>query len=91
MATATAAIITSTWSAMPTAVMIELMEKTRSMMAIWRMAEVIVSATRAQVPSVLLVLAFDVLMDLARALDQQEQTAGDQDEIAPGEVIAGRR
>ena len=37
----------------------------------------------------LLLLAFDVLMDLARALDQEEQAAGDQDQIAPGEVIAG--
>ena len=37
----------------------------------------------------LLVFAFDVLMDLARALDQEKQAAGDEDEIAPGEVIAG--
>ena len=28
-------------------------------------------------------------MDLARALDQQEQATGDEDEIAPGEVVTG--
>ncbi len=39
--------------------------------------------------SALFLLAFDVLMDLARALHQQEQTAGDEDEVAPGEVVAG--
>ena len=36
-ATITAAIITSTWSAMPTAVMIESIENTMSMTMIWPM------------------------------------------------------
>ena len=41
--------------------------------------------------AVLLVFAFDVVVDLARALDQKEQAAGEEDKIAPGEGISRRR
>ncbi len=36
-----------------------------------------------------LLLAFDVLMHLARALDQEEQAAGDEDEVAPRKIVTG--
>jgi len=51
IATTTAAIITSKCSAMPTAVMIESIEKTKSITAIWRMAETMLSATGLAPPS----------------------------------------
>src|SRR5436190_2461663 len=34
-------------------------------------------------------LALDVLVDLARALEEKKQAAGHEDEIAPGEIVAG--
>ena len=71
---------------MPTAVMIESTEKTRSMTRDLqdRRGHRVGDGRRPT----LLLLAFDVVMDLARALDQQEQAAGDEDEVAPGEVVA---
>ena len=37
-----------------------------------------------------LVLALDVAVDLARRLDEQEEPAGEQDQVAPGEAVAER-
>ena len=72
---------------MPTAVMIESSENTRSMIMICRMTAPKAALTARDAspwPS----LAFQRLVDLAGALPDQEQAAGDQDQVAARDVLA---
>ena len=68
--------------------MIELMEKTRSMIGDLEDGGGHGVDDAGAGAALLLFASLDVVMHLARALDQQEQAAGDEDEIAPGEVVA---
>ena len=81
----TAAIMTASSSTMPTAVMIESSENTRSMTMICRMTAAKVALTRARACAF---LAFERLVDFAGALPDQEQAAGDQDQVAAGDLLA---
>ena len=85
IAISTAAIMISTSCASPIAVMIELSEKTRSIDDELRQHE----HERALATGFrLLVLRLDLGMDFARAFGNQEQTAANQDQVAPGEFVA---
>ena len=86
--TTTAAIITGTLSTMPTAVMIESSENTMSMMMICRITAPNVARTALDD---LALVAFEQLVDLVRALPQQEQPADDQDEVAARDALADAR
>ena len=79
-ATITAAIITSTCCAMPTAVMIESIENTMSMTMIWAM--IAANACGALCAEFVLVRLLDRGVHLVRRLVDQEDAAGDQDEVA---------
>ena len=76
----TAAIITRTSSTMPTAVMMESSEKTRSITMICRDGGAKSRLRRAG--TVGLVLALQRAMDLAGALPDQEQAPAEQDDVA---------
>ena len=85
----TAAIITSMSSAMPTAVITESSEKTMSSSRIWMMTAANddgLAAGRA-----VLLLALELFVDLGRRFVDQEEPAAEQDQVAPGEVVAGDR
>ena len=80
-----AAIITSIWRAMPTAVITESSENTISITAIWAM-------TTPKPPQIFagsaLVPAFQVVVDFHRGLADQEQATTDQHDVAPGNRLA---
>ena len=80
--------MTGTSSTMPTAVMIESSENTMSMMMICRITAPNVALHRARR---LALDALEQLVDLVRALPQQEEPADDQDEVAAGDRLAERR
>ena len=81
-------IITSMCSAMPTAVITESSEKTMSSTrsARSRATKVAFAARR-----VLVLVAFQLVVDLVRALPEQEQAAAEQDQVAPGDRLAEDR
>ena len=79
--TTTAAIMIATSSTMPTAVMMESRENTRSIRMIWKMTAPKVAATTA---FAFLGPAFNQMMDLLRAFPDQEEAARDQDEVPSG-------
>ena len=75
-------------SVMPTAVMIESIEKTRSSSRIWKIARAERHLHRWPTMDVLVVVGIDRVVDFLGRLPDQEQAAGDQDEVAPGEAVA---
>ena len=75
----TAAIITGRSSAMPTAVITESSEKTMSSITIWTTAATKVTVVRAPSPS----LALGHVVDLHRPLDEEEEAARTENEVAP--------
>ena len=83
----TATIITLTCSAMPMAVTIESMEKITSMTTICAMIGAEGGTGDLAERRLVLTGGLDVLVDLLRRLDQQEQTAGEQHEIAPRHAV----
>ena len=82
-----AATMMGTWSgvASPTAVNTESSENTMSMMAICTTITTKLSNTRV---AALVGRALQRVVDLQHALDQQEQAAGDQHQVAAGELLA---
>ena len=71
---------------MPTAVRIELIENTRSSSRIWTIAAPRLATAVLLVSITPVGLArIDLLVDLGGGLPDQEQAAGDQDQVAPGE------
>ena len=84
-ASTTAATMTLTSSAIPTAVITESSEKTISSSMIWTITAAKEGATRADP---WLLLAFQPIVDLDRRLGEQEQAAADQDEVASGDAAA---
>ena len=78
----TAATITDRSSAMPTAVITESSEKTMSSSMICVITAASVGATRALDMAL---FAFELVVDFARGLEQQEQAADDQDQVAAGD------
>ena len=72
---------------MPTAVMIESTEKTRSSSRIWKIAPAEGQVQRLAHHLVLVVRGIDRVVDLLGRLPDQEEAAGDQDQVAPGEAV----
>ncbi len=72
---------------MPTAVITESSENTMSSSMIWTITLANDAATR---PRGVALLAFQLVVDLERALGEQEEPAADQDQVAPGELVADR-
>ena len=87
-ATTTATIITATSSAMPTAVITESSENTMSSSMICPMTAANDGATRA---ADMAVLAFELLVNLARRLEEEEQPAAGKDQIAAREFVVEDR
>ena len=73
---------------MPTAVITESSENTMSSSMIWTITLANDAATRRDGVAL---LAFEPLVDLERALAEQEQAAADQDQVAPGDRVAEQR
>ena len=70
---------------MPTAVITESSEKTMSSSRIWTMTPANDAADlRGAVPFV----AFELVVNLVRALGDQEQAADEQDQVAAGDLVA---
>ena len=76
---------------MPTAVMMESTEKTRSSSRIWKMAPPNVIVHGAADHVLLVVDRVDRVVDLLGRLPDEEQAAGDQDDVPPGEGLAEER
>ena len=68
---------------MPTAVITESSENTMSSSRIWMMTPANEAAAALAVPF----LAFQLLVDLVRALGDQEQAADEQDQVAAGDLV----
>ena len=68
--------------------MIELIEKTRSSSRIWKMAPAERQLQRLAHHRILVIVGIDRVVDFLGRLPDQEQAAGDQDQVAPGEAMA---
>ena len=73
---------------MPTAVITESSEKTMSSSMIWPMTAPNDGATRAVTVAL---FPFELLVDLARGLGEQEQAAADQDQVAARDAAPEHR
>ena len=86
----TAAIMTRTSSAMPTAVSTESSENTMSSRTIW--TSTLAHRGRRRIRrDVVGGFALERLADLGRGLPEQEDAAADEDEVAPRELVAVER
>ena len=83
----TAAIMTGSSSAMPTAVRTESSENTMSSRTIWTITLPERCRPAAGV-GVVRLFALERLVDLGRGLPEQEQAAADEDEVAPRERVS---
>ena len=73
---------------MPTAVITESSEKTRSSRTIWTQHA---GEVRPHPGALVPLLSLEVLVDLVGALAEQEEPAADQDHIAPGDLLPNDR
>ena len=89
MAITTAAIMISMSCAMPIAVTIESSENTRSTTTIC--ATTSENAARPRRAGLVVLVRLDLGVDLVGRLGDQEQAAGDQDDVAPGDAVAEQR
>ncbi len=88
-ATTTAMTMIGRCGVMPTAVMMLSTEKTRSSSRIWPMAAPKRSIGRRAGDEILVVVVgIDVVVDFLGRLPDEEETAGDQDHVLPGEAVA---
>ena len=75
---------------MPTAVRMQSIEKTMSSSRIWTMAAAKPIVAARPVEHVVARVRIDGVVDLVGRLPDQEQAAGDQDQVAPGEAVPER-
>ncbi len=78
-------------SVMPTAVMMLSIENTISSRMIWPIADGEAELRGLAVEQVGAGIGIDIVMDFLGRLPDQEQAAGDQDQVAPGEAVTEQR